>query len=239
MRKYLIFIISFFVLPNCISAQKQISAKRLIQKAGNGQLIKVEANVFYNLSENKIIVNNIYPQKFIMISNIIGEAKIYFQEKNQVMIEQKKIYAADSDLLYFFLTGSASDMGLDEQGYQLIDTKYEDELMITIWSPPALTNQNISQVELVLQNYLPIYFEFKSIEDKVVNKLYFSNYKNISNNMIPMRITEISYVGEKDSIVNRLDYSDIRTGLDVDNYYLDFKIPSDAKIIKNEIIQNK
>ncbi|MCF8373891.1 MAG: hypothetical protein K9H64_19870 [Bacteroidales bacterium] len=232
MRKLLLLVFFCSALFSMIFAQEKVRAKRENNKAANGQLMKVKAEVYYHISEGKIVMHNTYPQEFIMITNDKGEAKIYFPTKNQVLVEQKDMYSADSDMLYFFLTGNASDMGLADQGFQLTNTHFEGQLMITKWTAPVIMNENISQVELVLDNYLPVYLEFLSKEDKPINKLYFSKYENVGSNRVPLRITEIIYVGENDSIVNRLDYSDILTGSNVSPEYFDFKIPDDAQLIK-------
>ena len=57
-------------------------------------------------------------------------------------------------------------------------------------------------------------------DGKVINKLYFSKYEEVGSHLVPLRITEIIYVGEKDSLVNRVDYSELQTK-NIDPYYFE------------------
>ena len=212
--------------------QQQVSAKKEVKKVTKGQLMKTQAEVYYNLSKNEIVVDNQYPTKFVMKTNNKGEAKIYFPERNEVMVEQQAVYAAESDLLFFFLSGKATDMGLAEQGYQLVETRYDQELMITEWTPPLVMSEQIKSVELVLNNYLPVYYEFIGADEQVINKAYFSNYQPVEAYMVPLRITEIEYLPQQDSLVSRIDYTDLKIGAMVDENFINYQIPTDAKPIK-------
>jgi hypothetical protein len=171
------------------------------------------------------------PDEFIFISNILGETKLYFPKKNEVLIQQKDVFSAETDILFLFFTQNMSEMGLKNIGFQIISTKAEGDYLITKWSSP-MGSKSVSEIELVYNDYVPIYTSFISSANKPLNKTYYGNYTEFKGNYIPLRITEITYLATGDSIVSRKDYSDLKFGNQVQTYLLNFKIPNNAKVVK-------
>ena len=116
-------------------------------------------------------------------------------------------------------------------GYTVKATRFEEGIMITDWLPPSWQIGQISKVELAHENSLPIFTSYYNEKNKVVRKVYFSNYNISSAAALPQRITEIEYLPNGDSIISRKIYSDIKFDLNASSEYFDFKIPADAKSI--------
>jgi outer membrane lipoprotein-sorting protein len=49
---------------------------------------------------------------------------------------------------------------------------------------------------------------------------------------MPFTITEFEYLSPTDSIITKRTYSNLKTNAQVDDKYLNFKVPTDAKVIR-------
>jgi outer membrane lipoprotein-sorting protein len=49
---------------------------------------------------------------------------------------------------------------------------------------------------------------------------------------MPFTITEFEYLSSTDSIITKRTYSNLKTNMQVDEKFLNFKIPANAKVIR-------
>ena len=122
-------------------------------------------------------------------------------------------------------------MGLGLYGYKLSSTSREGEGLMKRTYLPASKGKGVSKVELVLENYLPIYLAYFDASGAVVSKTYLSSYNKFSNLMLPLRVTSVQYTSKKDSTLVRTIYSNVT--LDGNDPMFNFKVPSDAKPLKS------
>jgi hypothetical protein len=208
-----------------------ISAKLKVQKASQGKKVVIEADVYYLIDSKEIRMYYLYPEEFIFFSNILGETKMYFPKKNEVILQQNDIFSADTDILFLFLTQNMSEMGLKQMGFELAESKYDKNYHVTKWASPN-SSKGIAEIELVFEDFVPIFTSFISNEKNTLSKTYYDNYQEFNSHYIPLTITEISYINNNDSIVSRKEYFDLRYGSQVNLDMINFKIPDDAKVIK-------
>lgn len=228
MKALPLLLIFFFSLNQ---SNNSIQVKLSIKKAFNGKIVKIEADQFYSLNDRRLISVYTYPENFIAFTNENGEIKVYYPNDNKVLVMQNNFYSSLSDVLYFFLTQNANDIGLSSSGYTLIKNEKKDGLLVTKWTD---SNQNSTypEAELVYEDYKPIYLAYKNGKGSIINKTYYGNYQLIKGKYIPCKITEISYTSTGDSIVSRKEYSDFKFDENVRKDYFNYKIPDDAKLIK-------
>lgn len=232
MKHVIIILLLTIGFSNHIKAQQKISSSVLIQKVHQGKLFTVEAEIYILPEEGKLIMHYTHPDNFITFTNTLGEFKAYFPDKNQIILNQNSVFSADNDVLFFFVTEDSYDLGLRLSGYSITDTRYEDALMITTWTPPNEKQQNISKAEIVYEEYKPIYLAYYNTDGFIKTKIFYSEYIDVEDYYIPRKITEFAYLSLTDSIVSRKSYFNIKTGDDVENYYFHYKIPANAEIIK-------
>lgn len=216
-----------------IAQNDPISASLTIQKAHKGKLVNVKANVYYSISERRMVACYTYPSNFYMFVNEKGEVKAYYPETNQVILNQNDFFSANTDVFYFFMSqGASSDVGLKSVGFDLISSRFEGNLTITRWKAPVNLKPQIVEAELVLDNYIPVYLAYYNEKNEISNKTFYSNFKTIGGAIVPTRVTEFAYVAKNDSIISRKDYSNVVVGSQVNRSFIDFKIPTNAKVIK-------
>ena len=228
-----IFFIFFilFVFPLTFYGQKKVYAEVEVKKISNGKLMTVKKEIYYN-ANGKMIVRFTHPEESYLITNIFGEAKVYNPKVNEVMLVNDDFFSSKSELLYYFLSNKVDDLGLKSLGYSLHGTKTEGTNIVRTYLPDN-PKSNFSKVEMVHENHLPIYCAYYNTKNKITQKIYYSDYQNVSSFFFPSRITEISYI-EKDSIISRMIYSNIKIDNKATSPNFDFTIPSNAKIVQDK-----
>ncbi|MFH2141741.1 MAG: hypothetical protein ABIJ97_04920 [Bacteroidota bacterium] len=198
-----------------------------------GKLLKFQSEVYYLYKEGKMITRYTYPKEYFYISNKLGEAKIYFPDKNEVYVKTDKLFTTENNVLYIFLNNKTQDMGLMDLKFKVKETRFDEGLSVTTWIPPVELLSRISKVELVHENYQPIYSAYYK-DEKIVQKIYYYDYMILNQFSLPQNITQIDYFANGDSTINKITISDLKSGLKANSQYFDFIIPEDAKIINNE-----
>ena len=210
----------------------KISLRMETKSLHNGTYSKVISDIYYKVDEGVMVMHYQYPLEFVFVSNQKGEAKMYNPKDNTVNLKQNSIYSSENNYLFYFLSQNANDLGFKEQGYQLLDTKFDGPMMINKWKPPVAMSQLIGEVEMVHKNHIPIYLGFYDPQQKLRKKVFYSGYQKYNDISFPMKITQYDYVSEEDSIITRTEFSNVKLGGTAVSDYFEFKIPEDAKVVE-------
>jgi hypothetical protein len=229
----LIYILIFFLPQSGLLAQYSncVSVSQEIQVLNKGSKSIFKCDIYYNKENDAVVTHHYYPAEFVKMSNRFGEMKIYFPETNSVTIQQDQTFATTNELLYYFVNNKLTDLGLAKEGFKLITTTRENEMIVTIWQAPV-SLKIISQIKIVYKDMLPIYAEYLGMNGLISKKIYYSKYSDFKTFRIPLRITEISFESKIDSTIRLSVFSNVRTADFPDDNYFNFKIPDDAKITK-------
>lgn len=189
-------------------------------------------DVYYNNGKEILTKHYTSPNEMIIISNNLGEVKLYYPQSNEVLFKQMSEMSSKQSLIYYFSHNLTDDLGMSDEGFALTDRRYEENYLVTFWK--SSTGQQASNAKVVYEMGNPIYTEYSTSNNKVISKKYYSNYQDFASFRIPTKIIEITYNNTKDSIVNRtlltnFEVSDIST-----NDYFNFEIPEDAKPISTK-----
>lgn len=215
-----------FCLP--LSAQRRISADVEVKTVINGKLSTVTKSV-YCTRNGRLVTLFRSPYSYYAVSNSKGEIQIYNPGTNEVLSRIDDSMSSNTELVMLFMSGHIDDLGLGFFGYKATGTSRDGEYLKKVFTSPDTQKP---KVEIVYENYLPIYCEYTSPEGKCLSKKYLSEYRNFGRFTLPVRITDISYGKGRDSTVTRTIYSSVRP--DVDDPAFDFTVPADAKPMKLE-----
>lgn len=205
----------------------------VVKSLHKGKSITANADVYYQTSGGMMVTHFFSPFEQIIITNSKGEYKNY-DVKNNTLIQSHGIdFSSKNSFFYFFLSGKSQDMGLATQGYKLQNTRVENGMVISIWIPPANTDVQLSRIELVHEKFTPIYMGLFNLQGNIEQKVYYSNYQEAQGILLPMNITEFQYLADGDSVISRRSYSNLKLNEQVDNTYLNYKIPANAKVVLN------
>lgn len=217
-----------------IQSNKYVSIKMKSNILMKGTVVNTDADLYYNYTTGKLVTYFNKPLKYTMISNSKGEAKIYFPEKNEVIVNRDDAFNSDYSLIYFFLANKTSDLGLKDMGFTLSNTSFKDGHMITNWVASTSGTSGVEKVELVHKNFQPIYIEYITKDDKTLQKVFYYDYKPVGSIKFPMKVVEFNYLSDGDSAITKTTYSDIVFGInDLNKSKYDFEVPTNAKVIEN------
>ncbi len=197
-----------------------------------GQTIRSTATIYFNKSGD-MVTNYSPPLDMFVFNNTEGEIKLYNQNDNTVIQSVNYTAGTTNTNFYYFLQGETEDMGLRKLGFALSNTKYEDGLLITEWAAPMDMSAAFASVELVHQNDMPVFLGHKDKKGNFVKKAYYYDYTQLEGYiMFPNAITEIEYVGKKDSVITKSNFENFQFNKQVDPQYFDFIIPENATVLK-------
>lgn len=200
----------------------------------DGKVSTVTKRVFCHGGGRVVTVFN-YPTRSVTVSNLLGELTVYSPASNEVYTARSDDYSTKDELLYIFLSGRSSDLGLSAFGY-VMESSAPEEGGIVKRTYRTSRKGDVPVVAVVLKDYLPIYAEYRDHDGRVLSKTYLSGYDYSSRLVFPSRVTAIDYVKDgKDSTVTRTLYSNVAVGSDEPEF--DFKVPSGAIPSQNPLLK--
>lgn len=204
-------------------AQRKVSADVEVKTVTNGKLTTVTKSV-YCTNNGRLVTLFRKPLTYYVVSNAKGEVKLYRPDTNEVLPQTDASLSSSADLVSVFMNGRMDDLGLSYFGYKLTGTTREDGYIKKNFTP---ADPQRPLVEIVYEDYLPIYCCYTMPDGALLSKKYFSDYQRFGRFIMPRRTTDIMYGEKKDSTVTRTLYSNVR--VDVDDPNFDFEVPADAK----------
>lgn len=208
------------------SAQRRIMADVEVKQAAGGKVATITKRVHCS-SDGRAVIHFLKPQDYIVLTNVKGETRMYIPSTNEVVVDNSATLTSQDELISVFMSGRAEDLGLGMYGYRLQSTTREDGLVKKTYVTDKAGD--IPKVEIVYENYLPIYCGYIDASGRTITKTYYSHYAPAGRLMLPGRTTSITYTSQKDSSVMRTIYSNIR--VDEDDPLFSFEVPANAKVI--------
>lgn len=230
MRNFIICII--FVLMSFIPSGnvEKLSLDMTARTLYKGKSITVKGELFYKVQGGLMVTRVVSPLEQIVFANSTGEFKSYDVKSNSVTLMQGIDFSSKNSFIYNFLSGNINDMGLSSLGYKLKDTKVDGKVVVSTWMAPTDRVMEIQKAEIAHENYLPIFMGFYDAKGNSVQKIYYTNYQNVSHLKMPFTITEIEFLAPGDSTITRRTYSNLKVNEQVDNTWFNYQIPANAKI---------
>ena len=228
LRKGFISILALLVaLP--VLSQSKVSASVEVKTLQDGKVTTVTKREFCN-GNGRLVTVFLSPTHFFMTANLKGEMAMYNPTTKEAFIDRDEGYSTKDNLLYLFLAGRSSDLGLASYGYTLKKSIPEEGgYLKRVYS--STKNGATPNIEVVLKDYLPVYVAYLSVDGTVVSKTYLSGYDMSSRFIFPSRVTAIEYLKNRDSTVIRTLYSNLK--IDSDEPEFSFELPADAISVAN------
>jgi hypothetical protein len=213
-----------------------ISLKQRTEILENQKKMANEVDLFFD--NKKLVITKYYHsfKEFIMLANSLGEIKIYYPASNEVEYKQVTELSSKRNPIYYFANNLTDHLGLADEGFSMISGTYENQFYVTIWKAPTML-KGIEKVKMVFESGVPVYSEYESGKNKVLKKIYYTNYKDFDKFRLPLKIIEISYKPSGDSIINRTLFSDVKVSPTADSNYFNFKIPDNAKLVGTNTVK--
>lgn len=225
-----ILVVFIFGFKAPVAIQK-ISLNMEVKSVHKGKVVVTQAEVYYKVQGGLIVTHFNKPFENITISNARGEMKIYDPKENTVMQIQNPSFSSQNSMFYAFFNNITQDMGLKKMGYNLSRSNVEGNYLVSTWLLGTNIASEIKKVELVLEKFSPIHMAFFDAKNEIKQKVYYSNYKQVEEFRLPMKVTEINFTSKTDSVIDRRIYSDVKLNENVNDVYLNYVVPANAKVV--------
>ncbi|GEM_PF-5748540 len=223
-----LFILAIFLLGSFDNRQiETISIRMEKQSLHKGRPTITVADINYQRYNGRIVKNYIKPEGKIAITNQKGEFTIYDKKNDQIFSEQNPEYNTEDNILFFVFSNNVLDAEKSEMGFQLKNNEINEDHVVTQWLPPQFMQHLFSYVEVTYNEELPFLAEYYDLDENLVVKTYFTDYKEYAELDIPHTLTEFIYINENDSIVNKVSFSDFQIGDKSKIELFDFEVPDD------------
>jgi hypothetical protein len=197
-----------------------------------GKSVVLKSEVCYETNGN-MVTHFISPVEYIIVTNKLGEIKLYDPNKNTVLSQQSNLYGSQTTQFFCFLSGKSNDLGLNEMGFIPFKTYAENGLIVSLWKRKTVDPKSpVQQIKIVHQNQHPIYIDYKGNDDRVIRKVFYYGYQQLDKFNFPTINTEIVYTSTTDSIITKTTYNEIRLNAEATSPYFGYKIPATAKKIE-------
>jgi len=213
---------------------EKLSMDMVSKKLYQGKSVTVNGAVYYKSQGGLMITRITYPFEQITVVNGLGEFKNYDPKSNTVTLMQGADLSSKSSFIYSFLSGRTNDLGITDMGFKLQSTKVDKGIVVQTYAPKTDMVQEAQKVEIALENNLPIFVGFFGADGAPISKTYYTNFQNVSYLKMPLTITEIDYLAPNDSSITKRIYSNLKLNADVSNEWINYQIPSTARVLKPE-----
>ncbi len=197
-----------------------------------GRVTVTVADIYFQSKNGRIIKNYIKPEGKVAITGKKGEMALYDKKNNRVVFDQNPDYNTEDNILFFILSEKISTEGINEMGFQLESKLSDENRSVTKWIPPPFMNHLFKYVKITSKDNKPVLASYYDKEERLLVKTYFTDYESFPELTLPLTLTEFMYVNENDSIINRVNFSEVKINEPSKNDFFDFEIPDDAKIVK-------
>lgn len=212
------------------SAQRLFSVEEQTKTVSGGKMRAADKVLWYTRGGNLVIRWTQSFNTYYTISTPFGFTDLYYPASNESTTLDREMFNVSDELLYTFAEGGAEDLGLSKQDFNLRSTKKDGPYTVRRYEPRK-SGGVCAWVELALDaDALPVCCTYYNKKGKVITKTYFSKYTTVKGFTFPMRVTEISYLLEKNDSTVRLDiYKNLQ--VDVPDEQFGFHVPSGAKVV--------
>jgi outer membrane lipoprotein-sorting protein len=226
--------LSLFHISTCIlpGQPSRLSVKSVTETLQKGKVLRTTADIYFDTGSGRIINMTHSPEEYVSIVTPEGKTDVYYPSGNSRVSMQNLALSSRNNNLWFFLNNEGYDMGLQSMGFKIDGIRQEENYTVTTWQAPLRALAEVDKIDLVHENHLPVYLEYRDTKGKTTLKVYYEEYLRIGQWMLPGRVTEIIFTNQKDSVIRRSTYSDFRYGNDADPKGFDFTIPPDAVLLK-------
>lgn len=206
-----------------------LSFKMVKRVNAQGKTTRMDALIFFKKNGDMVTYLD-KPTELFILNNSEGELQIYNPDQNSVYKSVNANYGSQNNPFYYFL-GEVPNMGLEQVGYKLTDTKVDDGFLVSTWAAPPSLGSEIKSIELVSDGDKAVFMGFKDKEDAYFKKMYFYQFTKLRGLTFPEAITEIDYI-EEDSIITKTTFHDFNFDNVGDKEILNFQIPENATLLK-------
>lgn len=195
----------------------------------DGKTTRMDSQIYFR-TNGDMVTYLTQPVELFLLNNSKGELQVYNPSENSVYKSVNYNQSSQNNTFYFFLNENAN-MGLDQAGYRIGETKVDEDMLVTNWLPPVNLNIEISAIEVVSDDDRIVFMGFLDLEGVYFKKIYFYNFNDLRGISFPHAITDITYFDE-DSVITKTTFHDFQYDDYRDKEIMEFQVPENARLVK-------
>ena len=194
--RLLLFSVIFFI-PLFHFGQKafsRIEAEITIKEIDSTSRITT-GKMYYDKNLGAIYYSIKFPNREVVVYT---DSMIYRLNNDKVVENYKSATGLKFNIFNLVLNSQMEYYGLNSSSYELVNTKNDQDQIITTWEP-KFKNKKYKSGEIVMSQKNKLIFGLVSFypDGSVISKQFFEDYNNVDGLMIPSKITQIAFINDK------------------------------------------
>lgn len=190
-----IILITFFLflLTPSAKSQKFFRLKgdfTIKAKLADGKSQLTMGKFYYDRNFKKLVYLNHFPKKEIWVSK---DTSVFHIVNNKVIDRQSAPPIAEFSMFHLVLNSQLSNYGFKNTSMVIEKVERQNDMVITTWALPPKAPKLFGKIKTSTKNNKLNGIVFLNLDDKVVKKQFFSEYKNINGLEFPHEVIDITY----------------------------------------------
>jgi hypothetical protein len=151
--------------------------------------------MFYDKNLGSIYYSIMFPNREVVVYT---DSMIFRLNNDKVVENYKSATGLKFNIFNLVLNSQMEYYGLNSSSYKLINTKNEQDQIITTWEP-KFKNKKYKSGKIIMSQKNKLIFGLVSFhpDGSVISKQFFEDYNNVDGLMIPSKITQIAFINDK------------------------------------------
>jgi len=151
--------------------------------------------MFYDKNLRAMYYSIMYPTREVVVYT---DSMIYRLNNDKVVENHKSATGLKFNIFNLVLNSQMEYYGLNSSSYELVNTKNDQDQIITTWKPKFKNKKYISG-KIVMSQKNKLIFGLVSFhpDGSIISKQFFEDYTNVDGLMIPSKITQIAFINDK------------------------------------------
>ena len=151
--------------------------------------------MYYDKNLGAIYYSIKFPSREVVVYT---DSMIYRLNNDKVVENYKSATGLKFNIFNLVLNSQMEYYGLNSSSYELVNTKNDQDQIITTWKP-KFKNKKYNSGKIVMSQKNKLIFGLVSFypDGSVISKQFFEDYNNVDGLMIPSKITQIAFINDK------------------------------------------
>ena len=151
--------------------------------------------MFYDKNLGSIYYSIMFPNREVVVYT---DSMIFRLNNDKVVENYKSATGLKFNIFNLVLNSQMEYYGLNSSSYELVNTKNNQDQIITTWEP-KFKNKKYKSGKIVMSQKNKLIFGLVSFhpDGSVISKQFFEDYNNVDGLMIPFKITQIAFINDK------------------------------------------
>lgn len=197
-RIFIIIALLFLYSPFALS-QKFFRIKgdfTIKAKTNEGKSQLTMGKFYYDRNYKKLVYVNHFPKKEVWVSK---DTSVYHIVNNKVIDRQSAPPVAEFSMFHLVLNSQLSNYGFKNTTMVIEKVERQNDMVITTWALPPKAPKIFGKIKTSTKNNKLNGIVFLNMEDKVIKKQFFNDYRNTGGLEFPHEIIDIIYINGKEN----------------------------------------